>query len=163
MTEMKAKKRTNNHSNDSRWKQYFKMPSSAFFVCLGIGILAWFFVTFSKEYTVSLDYHVHCTNLPAGKSAALLSDSTITLNFKSKGFTFLTPQFYKKNRNIDFSVSQLIQHKGHNLNSYQFSQNELQDYIRNNTEVGAYLLSIEYPDEMTIYLDNNKTQRFKQP
>ncbi len=147
------KEKNNNKTSESGWKHYFKMPAPAFFVCLGIAILGWFFVTYSKEYTVTLDFKVNCIDLPKGRSKATLSDSVITLNLRSKGFTFLKTEFSKDNRKLYFSVQDLIQHKGHNLNSYQFSKGEMMDYLKADSEIGNYVVDIEYPQELTVYLE----------
>lgn len=147
-----TRNKNNENSGNSRWRHYFRMPSSAFFICLGIGILAWFFVTYSKEYDVSLDYRLTCVNLPEKANDALLSDSIITINFKAKGYSFLNPRFKKKNRIIELSVNQLLKHKGHNLNSYQITKSELKEYIRENSEISPYLADIERPELITIYI-----------
>ena len=65
---------------------HLRMPSLTFLVCVAITVLLWVFVTFSREYTVTYDYKVVCSDIPEGRTEAVLSDSTFTLVFKSKGF-----------------------------------------------------------------------------
>ena len=116
--------------------------------------LLWVFVTFSREYTVTYDYKVVCSDIPEGRTEAVLSDSTFTLVFKSKGFTFLNPKFYKTNRVLSLPVSKLLEHKGHNLYSYRFTKNEIKDYIKDSQIFDNYFIDIDSPNEITIYLGN---------
>lgn len=129
-----------------------KMPSLTFLVCIGISVLLWVFYTLSHEYTVSYAYKVECTDLPEGRSEAMLSDSAFTLVFKSKGFTFLNPKFHKSHRTLTLSVNQLLEHKGYNLNSYRFTKNEIKDYIKDNNLFENYFVDVKTPYEVTIYL-----------
>lgn len=133
---------------------HLRMPSLTFLVCVAITGLLWVFVTFSREYTVTYDYKVVCSDIPEGRTEAVLSDSTFTLVFKSKGFTFLNPKFYKANRVLSLPVSKLLEHKGHNLYSYRFTKNEIKDYIKDSQIFDNYFIDIDSPNEITIYLGN---------
>lgn len=132
---------------------HIKMPPLAFVVCLAFSALLWFFVTLSREYTVTYDYKVTCTDLPAGKKKAdVSSDATLRLTFTAKGFEFLSPTFRDGNRDIRLSVKELVKHKGENLNSYQFSQTEITDYLRSTNQWGEEFVGVEMERPMTIYL-----------
>lgn len=132
---------------------HLKMPSLAFIICLGISALMWVIVTLSHQYTISYDFKVACVDLPSGKNKAnVSSDATIRLTFKAKGFTFLNPDFRDRNRIVKISVQQLVKHKGENLNSYQFTQNEISEYLRDTEVFGEELVGMESPNSLTIYL-----------
>lgn len=145
---MKAK------NNNDKGGYRLKMPSLTFLVCVGVAVLLWVFVAFSREYTVSYDYKLVCTDIPIGRDDATLSESTCTLIFKSKGFTFLNPKFQKDNRILSLSLTNLLEHKGYNLNSYRFTKNEIKEYIKDNQIFENYFVDIESPYEITVYLGN---------
>lgn len=129
------------------------MPPVTFFICLAISVLLWIFVTLSREYSVSYDFKVACTDLPQGKSKAnVSSDATLRLTFKAKGFAFLSPQYWKNNRTVNVPVEQLIAHKGDNLNSYQFTQAEITEFVREHGDFGEAFVGVEEPSTLTIYL-----------
>lgn len=127
----------------------------AFVICLAISALLWVFVTLSREYTVTYDYKVTCVELPLGKSKADVStgdaSNSLRLTFKAKGFALLNPAFRESNRTVELSVKKLIKHKGENLHSYQFTQSELTDYLKEEGVFGEEFESVESPT-MTIYL-----------
>ena len=129
---------------------HLKMPPLAFILCLAISALLWVFVTLSREYTVTYDYKVNCTDLPAGKNKADVS-SDLRLTFKAKGFALLNPAFRESNRLLNLSVEELVKHKGKNLNSYQFTQSELTDYLKESETFGEEFVKVE-ESSLTIYL-----------
>lgn len=132
---------------------HIKKPSLAFIICLAISALMWCIVTLSRQYTVTYDYKVACIDLPAGKTKAnVSSDATIRLTFKAKGFFFLNPDFSDKNRVVSISVKQLVKHKGENLNSYQFTQTEIAEYLRDSGAFSEELMGMESPNTLAIYL-----------
>ncbi len=129
------------------------MPPLAFVVCLACSALLWLFVTLSREYTVTYDYKVQCKDLPSGKTKAnVSSDATVRLTFTARGFAFLSPSYRDKNRVLDLSVKQLVRHKGDNLNSYQFTQSELTEYLRESNDWGEEFEGVESPHTLAIYL-----------
>lgn len=134
---------------------HLKMPPLAFILCLAISAMLWVFVTLSREYTVTYDYKVNCIELPAGKNKANVStgdaSTDLRLTFKAKGFALLNPAFRESNRTIDLSVEQLVKHKGEKLNSYQFTQTELTDYLKESGIFGEEFVKVESPS-MTVYL-----------
>ncbi|MBO4645644.1 MAG: hypothetical protein J5642_03930 [Bacteroidales bacterium] len=144
------------------WKQqlnnqrehHVKMPSLAFCICLLISAVSWFLVTLSQEYTLTYDFKATCTELPEGKkNAHLSSDATLRLTFKAKGFAFLNPRFMDSNRTLNLDVTTLIKHKGANLNSYQFTSNEITEYLHNQNELGVEFVTVESPSTITLYLE----------
>jgi len=130
---------------------HLKMPSLAFVLCLVISAMLWLFVSLAQEYTVNYDYKLSFTDMPPGKSKAVSGPNTLRLTFKAKGFTLLSPSFWESNRTLRLSVKELVKFKGENLNSYQFTQTELTDYLKESGDFGEELVNVESPT-MTLYL-----------
>lgn len=128
-----------------------KRPTLAFVICLGISMLLWLFVKLSREYTVTYNYDVTCMDVPKGKQVEQLSDSTLMLTFKGKGFVFLTPQFLARNRHIEFSIRQLYKTKG-SVETTQFTQNELTDYLKEYSDLSSSFLTVEEPAIWFVYI-----------
>lgn len=125
--------------------------SVIFLICLIISTLLWLFVKLSREYTVSYEYHVTCCDVPSGKTIDQLSDSTLILSFKGKGFGFLAPQFLNKNRSVDISIKQLYKTKG-SVETTQFTQNELTDYLKERGELSSSFVSVVEPSILFVYV-----------
>ena len=151
LTKMKPTK--NNNDQGKQAGQRIKLPSLTFFICLGISALVWVFLTFSREYTVTMDYAITCSDLPEGKTTATCSDPSLALTFKTKGFFYLQPRFQEKNRTINLDVRKLTVHKGLGLSTYRFTKNELKDYIRDIDGLNEYFVDVESPYEITVYLN----------
>ena len=136
----------------SESKKKYRKPSITLLICFLIASLIWIFGYFSKDYTVKLNYTVTCSGLPLQKEHARLSDSVMTLVFKTSGFNFLNSKYSPKNRTINLPVYHLIQHKKQNRYNYIFTQNELNQYLKS---IGFYeneFVEIESPENITIYL-----------
>ena len=128
-----------------------KLPSVTFLVCLLIAGGAWAFSAFSKEYTITMDYKLTCTDLPASKQSATLSDSVVNLTFHAKGFNFLNPKYAERNRTLPISVNNITQNNS-KRNVYSFNKKRLNEYIRNTSEFGNDFVEVESPESITIYL-----------
>ncbi len=130
---------------------HVKMPSLAFFICLGISLLLWIFMKLSREYTLSYEYTVTSCDVPKGKSVDQLSSNTLSLTFKGRGFYFLNPKFLEKNRHIDLSINNLYKDKG-SVETTQFTQNELADYIKQYEDLGSEFVSVTDPNVLFVYV-----------
>ena len=144
----------NNEDQEKREGKRVKLPSITFFICLVISALIWVFLTFSREYEVTMDYAITCSDLPEGKTSATCSDPSLALTFKTKGFYYLMPRFQEKNRTINLDIRKLTVHKGLGLNTYRFTKNELKDYIRDMDGLNEFFVDVESPYEITVYLEN---------
>lgn len=123
-----------------------KKPSLTFILCLAISAMLWLFVTLSREYTVTYDYRINCTDLPSGKSKADVS-SDIRLTFKAKGFSLLNPAYRESNRQINLSVKKLLKltYKDEKIGRYHFTQSELTDYLKDSDTFGEEFVGVESP------------------
>ena len=128
-----------------------KIISGASLMCLIIGILGWFIVTFSKEYVQTLGCSVSFSHLPKGVKTVNSSDSIIYITFKTKGFNYLKHSFTDKYSYLDLSVKELTRKKGRR-NVYSFSKKELSDQIRQSGYFGSAFVEIEKPETLTIYM-----------
>lgn len=136
----------------SEVKKKSRKPSITFLLCLLAALLLWFLGYFSKDYTVKLEYQVYCHDLPLQKTEYTLSDSVLTLVFKTKGFNYFKRQYSENNRIIDIPINQLIESKRKNRYNYMFSKNELSLYLKNIGFLGNEFVEVEAPETLTVYL-----------
>ncbi len=132
-------------------KKYSKLTSGTFLICLGIAVMGWFIITFSKEYVQTVGCTIQFTQLPKGIKQINSSDSIVTITFKTKGFNYLKHSFTDKYTFLELSVKELTKKKG-KRNVYSFSKKELSDYIRDTGYFGSAFLEIEKPESLTIYM-----------
>lgn len=130
---------------------HIKIPSLAFFICLAISLLLWMSMKLSREYTVTYNYDISCSGKAQGHTVDQLSSNTLTLVFKGRGFAFMNPHFREKNRHIDFDLAQLYKNKGA-IETTQFTQNELSDYIKEYAGLGSDFVSVEDPNVLFVYI-----------
>jgi len=139
-------------SNQLQASDYkLKKPSIAFLLCLLMAGGAWVFSVFSKEYTVTLDYQVVCSDFPANKQSVTQSDSVINLIFQARGFTFLNPKYSDRRRVLNISVNNITKNRS-KRNVYSFNKKALNEYIRNTPGFENDFVEIESPESITIYL-----------
>ena len=139
-------------SNQLQVSEYkLKKPSVAFLLCLLIAGGVWLFSVFSKEYTVTLDYQVICSDLPANRQSVTQSDSVVNLTFQARGFTFLNPKYSDRKRVLNISVNNITKNRS-KRNVYSFNKKALNEYIRNMPGFENDFLEIESPESITIYL-----------
>ena len=72
--------------------------------CLLLSTLSWFAVKMSKNYTQTYQFGIEFVNLPNGKMVSYQSDTTITVEIKSKGIFLLSLGLKKKHISIDYNV-----------------------------------------------------------
>ena len=139
-------------SNQLQVSDYkLKRPPFAFLLCLLVAGGAWLFSVLSKEYTVTLEYQVVCSDLPTNKQSVTQSDSTINLTFHGRGFAFLNPKYSDKKRVLDISVNTITKNRS-KRNVYSFNKKALTEYIRNTPGFENDFVEIESPESITIYL-----------
>lgn len=131
-------------------KKKLKRPTFAFLVCLLIAAICWVFITFSKDYKVTMDYHIQCINLPQGKRSVTVSDTILSLTFNQKGLRYLMKPYSNKNKVIYISVSDLIKPKNR-VSVYTFTNREMRDYLVQ-YNFGSELVSVDAPEVVTFYL-----------
>ncbi|HHU47338.1 MAG TPA: hypothetical protein GXZ40_05505 [Bacteroidales bacterium] len=134
-------------------KKKYRKPSIAFLICVLAAALIWAFGYFSKDYTVKLDYKVVCTELPMQKKEFSLSDSVVTIAFKTKGVNFLNSKYSEKNRYVKFPIYLLIKNKKQNRYNYTFTKKELNQYLKSVNFYGNEFVEIESPESITVYFD----------
>jgi hypothetical protein len=132
-------------------RKHLGITSGTFLICLGIAILGWFIVTFSKEYVQTVGCTIQYSQLPKGIDQIKGSDSIVYITFKTKGFNYLKHSFTDKYTFLELSVKELTKKKG-KRNVYSFSKKELSDYIRESGYFGSAFLEIEKPESLTIYM-----------
>lgn len=128
-----------------------KKPSLAFLVSMLLSALGWITINFSKEYTQTLSYTIHCYDLPEKTKMVSLSDSTIMVTIKTKGFNYLNPSFSDKQRVINLSVREITNQKS-SRRAYTFDKNVLEEYIYKKELIGKGFIAIEHPERITFYL-----------
>lgn len=138
---------------NSENQRKYRKPSITFLICVLAATLIWAFGYFSKDYTVKLDYKVVCTELPMQKKHISLSDSLVSIVFKTKGINFLNSKYSEKNRHINLPIYALIKNKKQNLYNYTFTKNELNQYLKSVNFYGNEFVEIETPEAITIYFD----------
>lgn len=128
-----------------------RKPPVAFLMCLLFTVLAWFSINLSKEYTQTLSYSISCYDLPENTKEVSLSDSTLFITVKTKGFNYLKPSFSDKRRVVNLSITALTNQKSPRR-AYSFDKNILEEYIRENEIIGSGFIAIEHPERFTLYL-----------
>ncbi|MEG1555197.1 MAG: hypothetical protein RR356_00520 [Bacteroidales bacterium] len=130
-------------------KYGFQVPSFAFIACLLISAIGWCILNFSKEYRVTLDYTLVCSELPEGKKSVITSDTIISLTFYTRGLNYLNSKYSEHNRVINVPISELIKNKP-KRSAYTFSNKEMRDFL-----IGqGYndLMEVTNPEIVTFYL-----------
>ena len=125
-------------------------PIVTFIICLIISALLWAIMSLSREYTVTYTYQVNCVDIPEGRILNQLSENTLSLTFKAKGFGLLNPCFMKKNRRINLSITKLYHHKGA-VETATFTQKELTDYLREFDDLAPSFIGVSAPGAITVY------------
>lgn len=133
-------------------KTRLKLPSITFIVCLVLAAFLWVITYISKDYTVTLDFTVSCTDLPQGIDSVKINDPKVRLVFRTRGTNYLSPNFSKKNRTIELPIKVLIENKQQNCYNYTFTRQELTHYLKSTNFYDDQFVGIESPEKMTIYL-----------
>lgn len=127
-----------------------RKPPVAFLVCLLLATFTWLSVHLSKEYTQTLSYKIICYDIPEKVDEVSLSDSTMFITIKTKGFNFLKPSFSDKRREIKISIQELTKSKG-KRRAYSFDKSSLEEYIREKELLGNGFVAIDHPERFTFY------------
>lgn len=137
--------------NREQLRRRLKMPSITFIGCLFLSVLLWCIINFSKDYTVTLDYKLVCSELPADKSSVTMSDSTLSLTFNTRGLEYLKPCYSDHNRIINISIEEIIMNKPQR-SAYTFSNKELHDFLIRTGAFEDELVEVTKPEILTLYL-----------
>jgi len=83
----------------------FRHQFSVFLSCLGISIFLWLLVQLSKEYSYTVEYQLHYTQVPSSLRLVYFSDSVINVTIKVQGFEFFSEHFLRsRHRDVDISL-----------------------------------------------------------
>jgi|GEM_PF-830548 len=128
-----------------------RRPPMAFLVCLLLATFTWLSIHLSKEYTQTLSYKITCYDIPENVDEVSLSDSTMYITIRTKGFNFIKPSFSDKRREIKFSIQELTKSKG-TRRAYSYDKSILEEYIREKEIFGNGFIAIDHPERFTFYL-----------
>jgi len=128
-----------------------KISPFAFLICLLLAIGGWFIITFSKNYSQTLDYKVICTQYPENVKQVSTSDTIIFITLNARGFNYFKRSFSDDNRVVFISVENIVNSKGRR-NVYSFTKKELASIIQENNILGGDFVEIEKPEILTFYL-----------
>lgn len=131
-------------------KRERKRPTLAFFVCLLLAIFCWFFLTFSKDYKATMNYHIQCVDLPEGKQSVTVSDTILSLTFNQKRLRYFMKPYSDKDKVVYVSINELIKPKNR-VSVYTFTNREMRDFLTHHG-FGPELVSVESPEVITFYL-----------
>lgn len=131
-------------------KEKQKRPAFAFTVCLLLAAFSWLFITFSKDYEATLDFRIHCVNLPEGKHSVTVSDSVLSLTFNQKRLSYYMKPYSRKGKTVDIDISELVKPK-RRVSVYTFTAREMRDFLAQK-KFGPGLKKVESPEVLTFYL-----------
>jgi len=98
---MPGKNNKNESNNGVRKRDHL-----IFLVCLLLAAGFWFLIKLSDDYSVSYRMKIKYTHVPEGKLITTLHDSTITVRFKSNGYTLADLMLHGKLDSLDINLSE---------------------------------------------------------
>ena len=84
----------------------FRNQLYIFIVCLALSVFIWGLVKLSRDYYISIDYHLNYKKPPSGLRLTQASDTMLTLKLKVQGFDIFSERlFFRNAKNHEVNLS----------------------------------------------------------